>query len=255
MKKMVALISALVVLMVAFSGCVGDNKSAVNGTEPNSSGENVNPAESTANVSELNDSAVNVTESSSLETNVNPAENAANTSEFNKLSAGGTDSTNSGSSTNSAKSTADKSTADISKLENLPEGFKYIGSIPLNAADIKIDYNAENISEVVGGSEGMYKYNESDFYIDVIELENSEATTNLIDAYKSSFKPLTEGSRFVDESFNGHSAVRIADHVTSSGTEIPRYTYIWSSGNHVFVVTGNAADDSLVKKLAEATGY
>jgi hypothetical protein len=250
MKKMVALISALVVLMVAFSGCVGDNKSAVNGTEPNSSGENVNPAESTANVSELNDSAVNVTESSNLETNVNSAESAANTSEFNKPSAGGTDSTNSGSSTNSAGSTA-----DISKLENLPEGFKYIGSVPLNAADIKIDYNAENISEVVGGSEGMYKYNESDFYIDVIELENSEATTNLVDAYKSSFKPLTEGSRFVDESFNGHSAVRIADHVTSEGTEIPRYTYIWGSGNHVFVVTGSTADASLVKKLAEATGY
>jgi len=250
MKKMVALISALVVLMIAFSGCVGDNKSAVNGTEPNSSGENVNPAESTANVSELNDSAVNVTESNNLETDVNPAENAANTSEFNKPSAGGTDSTNSGSSTNSAESTA-----GISKLENLPEGFKYIGSIPLNAADIKIDYNAENISEVVGGSEGMYKYNESDFYIDVIELENSEATTNLIDAYKSSFKPLTEGSRFVDESFNGHSAVRIADHVTSEGTEIPRYTYIWGSGNHVFVVTGSTADASLVKKLAEATGY
>lgn len=247
MKKMVALISALVVLMVAFSGCVGDNKSAVNGTEPNSSGENVNPAESTANVSELNDSAVNVTESSSLETNVNPAESAANTSEFNKPSA---DSTNSGSSTNSAESTA-----DISKLENLPEGFKYIGSVPLNAADIKIDYNAENISEVVGGYEGMYKYNESDFYIDVIELENSEVTTNLIDAYKSSFKPLTEGSRFADESFNGHSAVRIADHVTSAGTEIPRYTYIWGSGNHVFVVTGSTADASLVKKLAEATGY
>jgi hypothetical protein len=250
MKKMVALISALVVLMIAFSGCVGDNKSAVNGTEPNSSGENVNPAESTANVSELNDSAVNATESNNLETDVNPAENATNTSEFNKPSAGGTDSTNSGSSTNSAESTA-----GISKLENLPEGFKYIGSIPLNAADIKIDYNAENISEVVGGSEGMYKYNESDFYIDVIELENSEATTNLIDAYKSSFKPLTEGSRFVDESFNGHSAVRIADHVTSEGTEIPRYTYIWGSGNHVFVVTGSTADASLVKKLAEATGY
>jgi hypothetical protein len=250
MKKMVALISALVVLMVAFSGCVDDNKSAVNETEPNGSGENVNPAESTANVSELNDSAVNVTESSSPETNVNPAESAANTSEFNKPSAGGTDSTNSGSSTNSAESTA-----DISKLENLPEGFKYIGSIPLNAADIKIDYNAENISEVVGGSEGTYKYNESDFYIDVIELENSEATTNLIDAYKSSFKPLTEGSRFVDESFNGHSAVRIADHVTSEGTEIPRYTYIWGSGNHVFVVTGSTADASLVKKLAEATEY
>jgi len=252
MKKMVALISALVVLMVAFSGCVGDNKSAVNGTEPNNSGENVNPAESTANVSELNESAVNVTEPSSLEANVSPAESAANTGELNKTSVSGTDSSNSGSSTNTNSA---ESAADISKLENLPAGFKYVGSISLNADDIKIDYNAENVSEVVGGSEGMYKYNESDFYMDVIELENSEATTNLINAYKSSFKPLTEGSRFVEESFNGHPAVRIADYVTAEGTEIPRYTYIWSSGNNVFVVTGNTADDSLVKQLAEATGY
>ncbi len=250
MKKMVALISALVVLMVAFSGCVGDNKSAVNGTEPNSSGENVNPAESTANVSELNDSAVNVTEPSNPEANVSSAESTANTSEVNKPSVSGTDSSNSGSSTNSAESAA-----DISKLENLPSGFEYVGSLSLNAADIKIDYNADNVSEVVGGSEGMYKYNDSDFYIDVIDLENSEATTNLIDAYKSSFKPLTEGSRFVEESFNGHSAVKIADYVTAAGTEVPRYTYIWSNGNNVFVVTGNTADDSLVKQLAEATGY
>lgn len=254
MKKMVALISALVVLIVAFSGCVGDNKSAVNGTEPNSSGENVNPAESTANVSELNEPAVNVTEPSNSEANVSSAESTANTSELNKTSVVGTDSSNSGSSTNTNTNSAG-STADISKLENLPAGFKYVGTVPLNAADIKIDYNADNVSEVVGGSEGMYKYNESDFCIDVIELENSEATTNLIDAYKSSFKPLTEGSRFVEESFNGHSAVRIADYVTAEGTEVPRYTYIWSNGNNVFVVTGNTADDSLVKQLAEATGY
>lgn len=252
MKKMVALISALVVLMVAFSGCVGDNKSAVNGTEPNSSGENVNPAESTANVSELNESAVNVTEPSNSGANVGSADSTANTSEVNKPSGGGTDSSNSGSSTNTNSA---ENAADISKLEKLPEGFTYVGHVSLNAADIKIDYNADNVSEVVGGSEGMYKYNESDFYIDVIELENSEATTNLIDAYKSSFKPLTEGSRFVDESFNGHSAVRIADYVTAGGTEVPRYTYIWSNENHVFVVTGSTADDSLVKQLAEATGY
>ena len=53
MKKMMALISALAVLMIAFSGCVGDNKPAVNGTEPNNSGANVNPAESAANISEI----------------------------------------------------------------------------------------------------------------------------------------------------------------------------------------------------------
>ncbi|WP_292374410.1 hypothetical protein [Methanosarcina sp. UBA411] len=250
MKKMVALISALVVLTVAFSGCVGDNNSAVNGTEPNNSGENVNPAESTANVSELNEPAVNVTEpSNSPETNVDHADNAADTNELNKPISGGTDSSSSEANANSAES------ADISKLENLPAGFEYIGSVPLDASDIKIDYNAENVSEVVGGSEGMYKYNDSDFYLDVIELGNAEAATNLIDAYKSSFKPLANGSRFVEESFNGHSAVRIADYVTIAGNEAPRYTYIWSNENHVFVVTGSTADSSLVKQLAEATGY
>ena len=192
MKKMMALISALAVLMIAFSGCVGDNKPAVNGTEPNNSGANVNPAESAANISEI---------------------------------------------------------------ENLPAGFEYIASFPLNETDIKIDYNAENISEVVGGSEGLYKHNESDFYVDVIELKNNEAANNLIDAYKSSFVPLTEGSRFVEESFNGHSAVRITDYVVNAGTEVPRYSYIWSNGNYVLVVTGNTADSSLIRQLAEATGY
>ncbi len=250
MKKMVSLISALVVLAVAFSGCVGGNNPAVNGTEPNNSGENVNPAESTANVSELNGSAVNVTESnSSPETDVNHAESAANTSDLNKPSVGGTDSSSSEANSNSAE------LVNISKLENLPAGFEYVGSVPLDASGIKIDYNADNVSEVVGGSEGLYKFNDTDFYIDVIELENSEATTNLIDAYKSSFTPLTDGSRFVEESFNGHSAVRIADYVTTAGNEAARYTYIWSNGNHVFVVTGSTADNSLVKQLAEATGY
>ncbi len=192
MKKMMALISALAVLMIAFSGCVGDNKPAVNGTEPNNSEANVNP---------------------------------------------------------------DESAADISEIENLPAGFEYLGSSLLNETDIKIDYNAENISEVVGGSEGLYKHNESDLYVDVIELKNNEAANNLIDAYKSSFVPLAEGSRFVEESFNGHSSVRITDHVVNAGTEVPRYSYIWSNGNYVLVVTGNTADSSLIRQLAEATGY
>jgi hypothetical protein len=250
MKKMVALISALVVLIIAFSGCVGNNNSAVNGTEPNNSGENVNPAESTVNVSELNETAANGTDSSSLEANVTSTQSVADTSELNKPASGGTDSSSSGANLNSAESAA-----DISKLKNLPAGFEYVGSIALNASDIKIDYNAENVSEVVGGSEGMYKYNDSDFNIDVIELENAEATNYLIDAYKSSFEPLKEGSRFVEESFNGHSSVRIADYVLTGGQEVARYSYIWSNGNHVFVITGNTADDSLVKQLAEATGY
>lgn len=192
MKKMIALISALAVLMIAFSGCVGDNQPAVNGTESNNSG---------------------------------------------------------------ANAISDESAADVSELENLPAGFEYLGSLPLNETDIRDDYNAENVSGVVGGSEGMYKYNESDFYLDVIELKDTEAADNLITAHKSSFPPLQNDSRFVEESFNGHSVVRITDYVTSGGESVPRYSYLWSNENYVIVAYGNTAESSPVRQLAEATGY
>lgn len=149
----------------------------------------------------------------------------------------------------------DGTAADISEIENLPEGYEYIGSLPLDETDIKGDYNAENVSGIVGGSEGMYKYNGSDFYLDVIELEDAEAANNLIDAYKSSFPPLQNESRFVEESFNGHSAVRITDYVTSGGESVPRYSYIWSNENYVIVAYGNTAESTPVRQLAEATGY
>jgi hypothetical protein len=193
MKKSMALISVFVALMIAFSGCVGDNNSA----DDNRTGQD-NPG-----------------------TGVSP----------------------------------DGTAADISEIENLPAGFEYIGSLPLNETDIKNDYNAENVSGIIGGSEGMYKYNGSDFYLDVIELEDAEAANNLIGAYKSSFPPLQNGSRFVEESFNGHSAVRITDYITSGGKSVPRYSYIWSNENYVLVVFGNTADSTQVRQLAEATGY
>ena len=193
MKKSMALISVFVALMIAFSGCVGDN----NSSDDNRTGQD-NPG-----------------------TGVSP----------------------------------DGTAADISEIENLPAGFEYIGSLPLNETDIKNDYNAENVSGIIGGSEGMYKYNGSDFYLDVIELEDAEAANNLISAYKSSFPPLQNGSRFVEESFNGHSAVRITDYITSGGKSVPRYSYIWSNENYVLVVFGNTADSTQVRQLAEATGY
>ena len=117
MKKSIALISVFAVLMIAFSGCVGDNNSADdNGTEQDNSGTSI----------------------------------------------------------------TDGTAADISEIENLPAGFEYVGSLPLNETDIKNDYNAENVSGIVGGSEGMYRYNGSDFYLDVIELEDAEAANYII---------------------------------------------------------------------------
>lgn len=146
--------------------------------------------------------------------------------------------------------------AGISTLKTLPAGFEYIDTIPLSTDEVKSSYNADNVSGILNSSEGIYKdSNETDYYIDVIGLEDKEAANNLITAYKSSFPPLSNGSRFTDESFNGHSAVNITEYITSGGKTVPRYSYIWSNENYVIRIFGNTAEEAPIRQLAEATGY
>jgi hypothetical protein len=150
----------------------------------------------------------------------------------------------------------DDNTSGVSTLETVPAGFEYVITLPLISEEINRSYNTENVSGILEGSEGVYKgSNETDYYIDVIKLENKEAADNLITAYKSSFPPLQNVSRFTDESFNGHSAVKITDYTTFGGKTVPRYTYVWSNENYVIVVFGNTDEESPVKQLAMATGY
>lgn len=192
MKKIIALVSVFAVLMIAFSGCVGNNP-AVNGTDTD-----------------------------------NPETN----------------------------SISDEDAAGISTLESLPAGFEYIDTIPLSIDETKSDYKAENVSGVLNVSEGIYKdSNKTEYHIDVIELEDKEAANNFITAYKTSFPSLSNGSRFTEVSFNGHTAVKITDYITVGGKAVPRYSYIWSNENYVIVVFGNTAEETPIKHLAEATGY
>lgn len=193
MKKTIALISVFVVLMVVFSGCVGNNTTAANGTNLD---------------------------------------------------------------TPKASVISGEDAAGICKIKNLPAGFEYIGNLSLSTDEIKSNYKAENVSEILGGSEGLYNgSNNSDFYIDAIQLKNTQAASDFISAYKSSFKPLKEGSRFMEESFNGHSAVRMTNYITYAGKTTPRYSYIWNNENYVLAVYGSTVDSSLVRQLAEATEY
>ncbi|AGF97390.1 Hypothetical protein MmTuc01_2058 [Methanosarcina mazei Tuc01] len=151
---------------------------------------------------------------------------------------------------------SDDDAAGVSTIENLPAGFEYIDTIPLSTDEIKSTYEAENVTGILSGSEGIYRdSNNTDYYVDAIELEDEEAANNLIDAYKSSFPPLSDGSRFTEVSFNGHSGVKITDYITSGGKSVPRYSYIWSNENYVIVVFGNTAEEAPVRQLAEATGY
>ncbi|MDI9394276.1 MAG: DUF4367 domain-containing protein [Euryarchaeota archaeon] len=144
----------------------------------------------------------------------------------------------------------------ISTLKSLPEGFEYIATIPLSIEETKSDYKAENVSGILNVSEGIYKdSNNTEYHIDVIELEDKEAANNFITAYKNSFPPLSNGPRFMDVSFNGHTAVKITKYITAGGKSVPRYYYIWSYENYVIVVFGNTEEEALIKKVAEATGY
>ena len=150
----------------------------------------------------------------------------------------------------------DEDAVGMNKIKNLPIGFEYVGSFSLSKGDIKNNYKAENVSGILGGSEGLYKgSNNSDFYLDVIKFENIAAINDFILTYKSSFTPLKKNSRFVEDPFNGHSAVRITDYVIDTEKSVPRYTYIWNNENYVLVVSGSTVDSSLVRQLAEATGY
>ena len=139
---------------------------------------------------------------------------------------------------------------------NLPSGFEYLATLsPMSVDEIKKEYESENVSGIIGGTKSLYKYSDgTDFYVNVIEFENGDAADELVFSYKSSFKPLRIGSRFVEESFNGHFATKITDYVTNGGEDVARYTYIWKNENSVFVVHGNTDNAALIIGLAEATG-
>jgi hypothetical protein len=169
----------------------------------------------------------------------------------NNPAANGTDSNNP-----ETNSISDDDAAGVSTLETLPAGFEYYDTIQLSTDEIKSSYEAENVTGIITGSEGIYRdSNNTEYHIDVIELENKEAANNFINAYKASFPPLSNGSRFTDVSFNGHSAVKITEYVTDGGKTVPRYSYLWSNENYVIRVFGNTPEEAPIKQLAEATGY
>lgn len=162
-----------------------------------------------------------------------------------------------GTNSDNPKATAisDEDAVGMNKIKNLPIGFEYVGNLSLSKGDIKNNYKAENVSGILGGSEGLYKgSNNSDFYLDVIKFENIADANDFIFTYKSSFTPLKKNSRFVEDPFNGHSALKIIDYVIDVGKSVPRYIYIWNNENYVLVISGSTVNSSLVRQLAEATG-
>jgi hypothetical protein len=133
-------------------------------------------------------------------------------------------------------------------------GFEYLGSRAMTASEVSREY--VNVSDTTDAAEGLYQdTNAVDYYIHAIELESSSAAEDFIEQYKATFKPLSSGERFAEETLNDHEATRINTYTTSGGTQVARYKYIWSNESFVIVVGGNSADYESIRALAEATGY
>lgn len=137
------------------------------------------------------------------------------------------------------------------KGADLPEGYEYLGDRSLSIDDVKDDY--VSIDGIVSASESLYMNSDVDLYIDMIEMENSELAEDFIVQYKDEFSQMMDGSRFTDVSFNDHSAVAIKEHVVVGGKQVPRYSYVWSNGNFVYVLGGSTDDMSILQTLAEST--
>ena len=143
--------------------------------------------------------------------------------------------------------------ADIVIVEDA-SGFEYLGSRAMTASDVSRQY--VEVSDISDAAEGLYQdANAIDYYIHAIELERSSAAENFVEGYKATFRPLSSGERFAEETFNDHGATRITTYTTSDGTQAARYKYIWSNENFVIAVGGNSVDPAAIRNLAEATGY
>ncbi len=142
--------------------------------------------------------------------------------------------------------------ADLIVIRNIPSGFEYLGAPPMSIDDIKSEY--VDIAGIVDAAEGIYKDADSvEVRITVVECEDSAAADEFVNQYKLSMPLLARGTQFVEESFNNHFATRIMDYTTVGGEQVPRYSYIWSNDNFVFIVNGNTADFTQTRALAEAT--
>jgi hypothetical protein len=143
--------------------------------------------------------------------------------------------------------------ADIVVVEDA-SGFEYLGSRSMTVSDVSRQY--VEVSGVTDAAEGLYQdANAVDYYIHAIELESSSAAKSFVEQYKVTFRPLSSGERFAEETFNDHGATRITTYTTADGTQTARYKYIWSNENFVIVVGGNSVDPAAIRNLAEATGY
>ncbi|KCZ71222.1 hypothetical protein ANME2D_03257 [Candidatus Methanoperedens nitroreducens] len=133
------------------------------------------------------------------------------------------------------------SASDYIPQTDLPAGFTYMGT-----HETEVDIGGS----LMNATEGVYRYDSDDIYIQVIEDDNPEA---LISKYKLRYKDANYDP-FQEISFNGHRATQVTDYPTIGGSQKAHYTIIWSAKESM-VIVGSSPNAQTVIALATATGY
>lgn len=139
------------------------------------------------------------------------------------------------------KETTKPNKSGLIPTTNLPDGFTYIG-----IHEISVNISGTSMK----ATEGVYRNNGEDVYIQVIE--NDEPET-LITQYKQQYKNLRYDP-FKELSLNGHKATQVTDYSTVNGQQKPNYAVIWATEKAMIIVSSPTADIQTVIALATATG-
>jgi len=129
--------------------------------------------------------------------------------------------------------TATYSTISI-PVNNLPDGYEYLGSFPIS------DYNelSENIIESI---EGAYRDRDNfDVFLDIIKLDSESAAIEFILNYNAQYEQLPTGDRFTTFLLNGQGGTIIKTYRFTDGNQVPKYQIIWNHRNIVVIVRSNS---------------
>lgn len=117
---------------------------------------------------------------------------------------------------------------------NLPAGFVFMG---IHKTKILLGNSLYNVTE------GVYRIDNEDVYIDVLKTINSESIVeNEKLQYKNSnYEPFTE----ID--INNQKVTQIKYHSTINGTQVPKYYIMWSTKDSVIRVGSSTEPQKLIE--------
>lgn len=130
--------------------------------------------------------------------------------------------------------------SELIPTTNLPAGFIYMAT---HETPVEIGGSSINATE------GVYRNNGEDAYIQVIENNNPEA---LITQYTAMYNNVRYNP-FQEISLNGHKATQVTDYSTVNGQQKPNYAVIWATEKAMIIVSSPTADAQTVIALATAT--